>query len=275
MEREEFLNQYKRKVVPVVPIEEDRRFNEKMGINQERYSAPKGTMSKAKARRRVVRTRIASLILSAAIGAGGLTAVGHRLVGDKDKQIQSTEMSAMKLGMGEETLSQLEKYNEYFENLDKNTLFSEEEVFKIIQEIENLNYDVIKEKMGYLLNEDKSDIELYYRFEKADGTTYTAITVNKDDPTKRKIFSNDRILALPDKNTIPKDIENGIKQIEEYDNIRNDLISDKISKVNSVRKLKKLYKNIENIASGELLRDEKGNITFVKFDTSKQRGEER
>ena len=275
MEREEFLNQYKRKFVPVVPIEEDRIFNEKMGINQERYSAPKGTMSKAKARRRVVRTRIASLILSAAIGAGGLTAVGHRLVGDKDKQIQSTEMSAMKLGMGEETLSQLEKYNEYFENLDKNTLFSEEEVFKIIQEIENLNYDVIKEKMGYLLNEDKSDIELYYRFEKADGTTYTAITVNKDDPTKRKIFSNDRILALPDKNTIPKDIENGIKQIEEYDNIRNDLISDKISKVNSVRKLKKLYKNIENIASGELLRDEKGNITFVKFDTSKQRGEER
>ena len=274
-EREEFTNQYKRKVVP---IEEGRRkLNEKKGIKQERYTAPKGTMNKAKARRkrRVVRTRIASLILASAIGVGGLTAVGHHLlIENKDQQIQLTEMSSRNLHLNEETMNQLEKYAEYFENYDKNDPLSDEDILKMVQDIENLNFDVIKEKMGNLLNEDKSNIKLYYKFEKADGKTYAAVTINDDDCINRQVFSNDRKLIFPNKNTIPREIENGIIQIEEYENIRNDLANDRISKVNSVKQLKKLYKNIENIASGELIKDEKGNITLVEYDKTKENGKQ-
>ncbi len=278
-EREEFINQYRRKVVPIE--EGRRRLNEKKGINQERYTAPKGTMNKAKARRkrRVVRTRIASLILASAIGVGGLTAVGHHLAENKDKSIQSTEMSSRELNLSEETMNQLKKYAEYFENYDKNDPLSDEDILKMVQDIENLNFDVIKEKMGNLLNKDKSNIKLYYKFEKADGKTYAAVTVNEDDCINRQVFSNDRKLIFPNKNTIPREIENGIIQIEEYSNIRNDLANDRISKSNSVKQLKKLYKNIENIASGELIKDEKGNIALIEYDKTKenekQQGEER
>ena len=199
MDREEFVKQYRREVKPIDPnsfdtkAKQDRARARNKAIERERYSAKKGTMARAKKRKRKIRNSIVTLILASAVGIGGLTVVGH-LRGEKESpnitQIaMENAIGADDLGISEDTMEKFEKYDEFFSNFDKNDTLTDEMVLAMSNEIEGMNYAVVKEKMANLLNEDVENIKLHYSFEKNDGKFLTTITVNEDNITKEQIFT--------------------------------------------------------------------------------------
>ena len=283
MDREEFVKQYRREVKPIDPnsfdtkAKQDRARARNKAIERERYSAKKGTMARAKKRKRKIKNRIAALILASAVGIGGLTVVGH-LRGEKESpnitQIaMENAVGADDLGISEETMEKFEKYDEFFSNFDKNDILTDEMVLAMSNEIEGMNFSVVKEKMANLLNEDVNNITLHYSFEKNDGKFLTAIAVNEGKVGKEKIFTGNKNLIMPDSNTIPKSVEDVITQLNDFENLNSDLKEDKITKVNAVKKLQKLYKNIADIASSEFIKDEKGNITLVHYEKVKEQAQ--
>ena len=283
MDREEFVKQYRREVKPIDPnsfdtkAKQDRARARNKAIERERYSAKKGTMARAKKRKRKIRNSIVTLILASAVGIGGLTVVGH-LRGEKESpnitQIaMENAIGADDLGISEDTMEKFKKYDEFFSNFDKNDTLTDEKVLAMSNEIEGMNYAVEKEKMANLLNEDVENIKLHYSFEKNDGKFLTTITVNEDNITKEQIFTANKNLIMPDSNTIPKSVENVITQLNDFENLNSDLKEDKITKVNAVKKLQKLYKNIADIASSEFIKDERGNITLVHYEKVKEQAQ--
>lgn len=283
MDREEFVKQYRREVKPIDPnsldtkAKQERARARNKAIERERYSAKKGTMARAKKRKRKIRNSIATLILASAVGIGGLTVVGH-LRGEKESpnitQIaMENGIGADALGISEDTMEKFEKYDEFFSNFDKNDTLTDEMVLAMSDEIEEMNYAVVKEKMANLLNEDVENIKLHYSFEKNDGKFLTAIAVNEGNASKEQIFTGNKNLIMPDSNTIPKSVEDVITQLNDFENLNSDLKEDKITKVNAVKKLKKLYENIADIASSEFIKDEKGNITLVHYEKAKEQAQ--
>lgn len=283
MDREEFVKQYRREVKPIDPnsfdtkAKQDRARARNKAIERERYSAKKGTMARAKKRKSKIRNSIVTLILASAVGIGGLTVVGH-LRGEKESpnitQIaMENAIGADDLGISEDTMEKFKKYDEFFSNFDKNDTLTDEKVLAMSNEIEGMNYAVVKEKMANLLNEDVENIKLHYSFEKNDGKFLTTITVNEDNITKEQIFTANKNLIMPDSNTIPKSVENVITQLNDFENLNSDLKEDKITKVNAVKKLQKLYKNIADIASSEFIKDERGNITLVHYEKVKEQAQ--
>ena len=283
MDREEFVKQYRREVKPIDPnsfdtkARQDRARARNKAIERERYSAKKGTMARAKKRKRKIRNSIVTLILASAVGIGGLTVVGH-LRGEKDSpnitQIaMENAIGADDLGISEDTMEKFKKYDEFFSNFDKNDTLTDEKVLAMSNEIEGMNYAVVKEKMANLLNEDVENIKLHYSFEKNDGKFLTTITVNEDNITKEQIFTANKNLIMPESNTIPTSVENVITQLNDFENLNSDLKEDKITKVNAVKKLQKSYKNIADIASSEFIKDEKGNITLVHYEKVKEQAQ--
>lgn len=283
MDREEFVKQYRREVKPIDPnsfdtkAKQDRARARNKAIERERYSAKKGTMARAKKRKRKIRNSIVTLILASAVGIGGLTVVGH-LRGEKESpnitQIaMENAIGADDLGISEDTMEKFKKYDEFFSNFDKNDTLTDEMVLAMSKEIEGMNYAVVKEKMANLLNEDVENIKLHYSFEKSDGKFLTTITVNEDNITKEQIFTGNKNLIMPESNTIPKPVENVITQLNDFENLNSDLKEDKITKVNAVKKLQKLYKNIADIASSEFIKDERGNITLVHYEKVKEQAQ--
>lgn len=283
MDREEFVKQYRREVKPIDPnsfdtkAKQDRARARNKAIERERYSAKKGTMARAKKRKRKIRNSIVTLILASAVGIGGLTVVGH-LRGEKESpnitQIaMENAIGADDLGISEDTMEKFKKYDEFFSNFDKNDTLTDEKVLDMSNEIEGMNYAVVKEKMANLLNEDVENIKLHYSFEKNDGKFLTTITVNEDNITKEQIFTANKNLIMPESNTIPKSVEDVITQLNDFENLNSDLKEDKITKVNAVKKLQKLYKNIADIASSEFIKDERGNITLVHYEKVKEQAQ--
>ena len=63
-------------------------------------------------------------------------------------------------------MEKFKKYDEFFSNFDKNDTLTDEKVLAMSNEIEGMNYAVVKEKMANLLNEDVENIKLHYSFEK-------------------------------------------------------------------------------------------------------------
>ena len=283
MDREEFVKQYRREVKPIDPnsfdtkAKQDRARARNKAIERERYSAKKGTMARAKKRKRKIRNSIVTLILASAVGIGGLTVVGH-LRGEKESpnitQIaMENAIGADDLGISEDTMEKFKKYDEFFSNFDKNDTLTDEKVLDMSNEIEGMNYAVVKEKMANLLNEDVENIKLHYSFEKSDGKFLTTITVNEDNITKEQIFTANKNLIMPESNTIPKSVEDVITQLNDFENLNSDLKEDKITKVNAEKKLQKLYKNIADIASSEFIKDERGNITLVHYEKVKEQAQ--
>ena len=257
MDREEFVKQYRREVKPIDPnsfdtkAKQDRARARNKAIERERYSAKKGTMARAKKRKRKIRNSIVTLILASAVGIGGLTVVGH-LRGEKESpnitQIaMENAIGADDLGISEDTMEKFKKYDEFFSNFDKNDTLTDEKVLAMSNEIEGMNYAVVKEKMSNLLNE--------------------------DNITREQIFTGNKNLIMPESNTIPKSVEDVITQLNDFENLNSDLKEDKITKVNAVKKLQKLYKNIADIASSEFIKDERGNITLVHYEKVKEQAQ--
>lgn len=219
--------------------------------------------------------KVATLILAAGIGVGALNAIG---VFDKDTQTTITQMQEMgidanTLGLQKDTTELMEKYDEYFENFDgKTAVLTEQEVIDIAQEIESLNFNVIKDKMADLRGVERADVKLRYSFERGDGTYSSAVIINEGEYGKEERYNNDDyIFGIGKKNTIPSEISNLIVQIGEYEDIIDDVETDKITKVNAVKELKKLYEKISQVATKEFTMDKDGNVILQDYEKQEEK----
>lgn len=248
------------------------------------YKAPSGSARRAKERakrRKLARLKVGALILAATIGIGSLTVLGNIRDSHSNDTIQTItqlEDSGMNLdniGLEEDTLELLQKYDEYFEDFDPDSIYglTDNEVIEMAREIETLNFNVIKDKFVNEKREagdddiTRSDVKLGLSFDSADGSTHTSVRIKEDSYSEREIYSNNNgiIFGIGKENSIPKEISDLIVQTEEYDDIVSDLKSDTITKKNALKKLQKLYKNISSLAVHDLSIDEKGNISLVDY----------
>lgn len=255
------------------------------------YLAPKGTAHKANTDKKKKKrsTRATAILLSLMIGIGGATAIAHTM-DTKDVpsiiQIQELGINPQNMGLSQETIEALKKYDEYFENFDSKSKYSltDEKVISMIDEIEGLHFSVVKEKMADLRGVTAKDVKMYYRFEKGDGTYISSVVINEDKYSEKETYS-DSPTALPfgigRTNHLPKSITEVITQLEDLKTLKSELKTDNISKVNAIKQLKKLYENMEKLATGQLIIDEKGNISVIEFaelkeqTQSKEKDEER
>ncbi len=237
-----------------------------------KLTAPRGTAEKAKSKRKVVALRLASVILAASLGAGGVT-LGTKHIIDKIKdsnkmpitEMQGNGVTAENLGLTDETMKQLEQYEQYFSNLGKLDIgeLNGEKLNQMLADVEKLHFDVIKEKMAALTGKKKEDIKMYYRAQEGDGKYYTSIEADDD----RYGSEPNGILGLGKKNSIPSELSDTILQLMDIEELSQKINNGEISNKNAVNKIKKLHKGLAHIASEQFIMDDRGNIGIVDYGT--------
>ena len=247
---------------------------------KERYTAEKGTAKKAMSskRKRRIALRVGALILASGIGIRGIgTAIesGISYVGSlKDggekqsiTQMQEKGVDLSKLGLERDTIEEMEIYDGYFANTDFSDLnVTESDVLSILRGIEEINKNVLKDKMAKLEKTDRNNIDLETTFD--DGKYYGQLIV-KESLGSRYIYSgaNELPLGIAEKNGLSDEISDSIVQaMQEYTNLASDVREDRISKLNAVKKLKAMYENVTKLATKQFVKDEKGNIEAIEYD---------
>ena len=238
----------------------------------ERYTAKKGTARRAQERRKKqkMKLRIASLILAAGIGLGGISVLGsfNKEPEPTITQLQEMGVSEEELGLEQDTLATMEKYDEYFENFDpKSANLTDNDVIAMIEEIRLLNFNVIKDKVADLRGVERKDVKLHYSFDKSDGNYFASVGINEDSYLDRESYNNDYgiLFGLGKDDTIPKEVADLIVQTGGYSWIAEDLKSDHITKANAIKELEKLYRKISNVAVKDFTMDDKGNIELADY----------
>ena len=238
----------------------------------ERYTAKKGTARRAQERRKKqkMKLRIASLILAAGIGLGGISVLGsfNKEPEPTITQLQEMGVSEEELGLEQDTLATMEKYDEYFENFDpKSANLTDDDVIAMIEEIRLLNFNVVKDKVADLRGVERKDVKLRYSFDKNDGNYFAAVNINEDSYLDKESYNNDYgiLFGLGKDDTIPKEVADLIVQTGGYDWIVEDLKSDHITKANAIKELEKLYRKISNVAVKDFTMDDKGNIELIDY----------
>ena len=234
----------------------------------QKYTAQKGTANRAKARRKnkKLNLKLASLLLAASIGIGGLTIAGRH--GEQElnvTEIQRMGISADELGINADTLSMMEKYDEYFENFDpKSANLSENEVISMIEDIRALNSNVVREKMADLRGVSRENVTLSHFFDRGSEKYYTAVLI---DGERERYDNNYGVMGLGNENTIPAELSNLVQQIDSYETLIDDVHTDSITKANAVKKLEKLYDEVSKVATKNFTMDAKGNVELKDYDT--------
>ena len=237
----------------------------------QKYTAQKGTAHKAKARRKnkKLNLKLASLLLAASIGIGGLTIAGRH--GEQElnvTEIQKMGVTADELGINADTISMMEKYDEYFENFDpKSTNLTESEVINMIEDIRTLNTNVVREKMADLRGVNRENVTLSHFFDKGSEKYYTAVLI---DGEKERYDNNYGIMGIGNEHTIPEELSYLVQQIDSYETLIDDVHTDSITKANAVKKLEKLYNEVSKVATKDFTMDSKGNVELKDYDNTKQ-----
>lgn len=234
----------------------------------QKYTAQKGTAHRAKSRRKnkKLNLKLASLLLAASIGIGGLTIVGRH--GEQElnvTEIQEMGVTADELGINSYTISMMEKYDEYFENFDpKSANLTENEVISMIEDIRTLNTNVVREKMADLRGVSRESVTLSHFFDRGSEKYYTAVLI---DGERERYDNNYGVMGLGNENTIPEELSYLVQQIDSYETLINDVHTDNITKANAVKKLEKLYDEVSKVATKNFTMDAKGNVELKDYDT--------
>lgn len=234
----------------------------------QKYTAQKGTAHRAKSRRKnkKLNLKLASLLLAASIGIGGLTIAGRH--GEQElnvTEIQKMGVTADELGINSDTISMMEKYDEYFENFDpKSANLTENEVISMIEEIRTLNTNVVREKMADLRGVSRESVTLSHFFDRGSEKYYTAVLI---DGERERYDNNYGVMGLGNENTIPAELSNLVQQIDSYETLIDDVHTDSITKANAVKKLEKLYNEVSKVATKDFAIDAKGNVELKDYDT--------
>lgn len=261
---------------------EQYRQSEEKKLESKRYKAKKGSAYAAENKSRKnpkIDLKLVALLLAASIG---VSAIG--ILGSPDKHYES-DITSLKekgidinhIGLGQDTIQLMRKYDEYFTNFDEKKALglTDNDVIAMLNDIKQLNYDALKDKIAALRGVSREDVKLHYRFEKGDGVDYTSVSINEDQYGKEENYSdaNSFILGLGKKNCLPKEISDLILQLQNYDDIEGSLKADKITKIKAIKKLRKLYEKITEIATKEFIMDEKGNIYTVEYENKEMTNE--
>lgn len=273
MDRKEFAEKYKQEVVPI-NIQKQRQPRNMQ--NQIMYTAPIGTAHRAKQSKRKINLKLAALIMAAAIGVGGM-ALANNSKSDELTPVTITQMQERGLelgntGLSEETAELLEQYNEYFEKFNsKNTHnLTDNFVINMIDDIEDLHFSVVKEKMGNLLGEDAKNITMYYGTDRGDGAKYATVIIN-ENRYNQKIYNNISGVILG-KEQIPDEVADVIRQLGKLSPIEKKLKADEITKVEAIEDLEKIYRKLELIATGTFKLNKKGEV-IIKYPVIKEKAE--
>lgn len=232
---------------------------------QKKYTTKKGTADalkkKTNGKLKKIRLKLASLILAAGIGMTGISYVVSQ---DKSPELTITQLQDMgidesKIGLNEETIEKMIKYDEYFSEFDEKKLnITDNDVIVIAEDIDKLIFDVIKEKVAKTTNVTTDDIKLQKNCTD-DEAPYQIIRIDRGDYIevfKSKMFSE---------KTMPNEVENLITEIYESKDIIQDIKKDKISKVNAIKKLEKIYKKISEVATNRLYIDKDGDLALESY----------
>ena len=234
----------------------------------QKYTAQKGTAHRAKSRRKnkKLNLKLASLLLAASIGIGGLTIAGRH--GEQElnvTEIQKMGVTADELGINSDTISMMKKYDEYFENFNpKSANLTENEVISMIEEIRTLNTNVVREKMADLRGVSRESVTLSHFFDRGSEKYYTAVLI---DGERERYDNNYGVMGLGNENTIPEELSYLVQQIDSYETLINDVHTDNITKANAVKKLEKLYDEVSKVATKNFTMDAKGNVELKDYDT--------
>lgn len=252
-------------------VSQESRNNEKSGSSRptRRYTSKKSVRNM----KRNIKLGVAAAILAAGVGIAGISFAGytHGKVDSTITQMQENGIDLSNLGLANDTIQTLEKYDEFFENFDKDsTNLSEDDVIRMIGEVEDLNFNVIKDKIADKNDVERKDVTLHYSFEQGDGQYHTSISI-KEGKYDEKKFTNTNALpfGIGKENFIPQELSDLIVQTGNYDELIQDVKDDNISKVNAIKKLNTMYENISDVATSELTIDEKGNISLENYDGEK------
>lgn len=274
MNREEFTKRYQYKPEPV----DIRRYQGKYEKRTEmiKFTAPKGTAHRASKKKRKINVRFAALLMAAAVGLGGITVANTSKqveeIPNTITQMQEEGINPESRGLSPETIELFEKYDAYFENFDskKQNTLTDNDIINMIDEIKGMHFSTVKEKVGALIGEDAKNMTMYYGTD-SDGNRWVNIIANEDS-YKRVSYSseNNFIFGIGNKNHIPSKLAEVIRQLSSLDNLEKRLLEDKISKINAIKELQKLYEELEDIATGEFIQDEKGNISIIHYEAKQQ-----
>lgn len=232
----------------------------------QKYTAQKGTAHKAKARRKnkKLNLKLASLLLAASIGIGGLTIAGRP--GEQElnvTEIQKMGVTADELGLNSDTLEIMQKYDEYFEKFNpKSANLTEDEVIKMIEDVRNLNSNVVREKMADLRGVNRDSVILTHFFDRGSEKYYTAVLI---DGKRERYDNNYGIMGIGNEHTIPEELSYLVQQINSYEILIDDVHTDRITKANAVKKLEKLYNEVSKVATKDFTMDAKGNVKLKDY----------
>lgn len=253
-----------------------------IGYNESRkkYITQRGTVERMSSKKKKrVKLRVAALILAAGIGikgVGELAEAGIAYVGSiksPDKTVTDLREEGMdltKLGLSQETIQQMEVYDRYFESIDLDNLnVTDDQLLAILRGVEAVNENIIKEKIAKLKGVNKFDMSLDVLFD--EGKYYGKVDIENDAIYTGNASS---FLGLGKKNSLSKEISDAIVDYSQ-NTIAEDLISDDISKVNGVKKIRKLYENATKLAIKQFTIDKQGNIDAVEYEEKSQAKEEK
>lgn len=282
MGREEFAKKYEyRPEKPVDITKYQGKHVERNNIQRRtrRYIAPKGTAHSARANRKrgKFKARVAALILAATVGLGGITLANN----SKDVRQEAVTITSMQedginlanRGLSEETIALYEKYDEYFGNFNPkgtNNL-TDNDILNMISEIRDLHFLTVKERMGATIGENKEDLTMYYGADKSDGEEWASVIANEDSYNREVYSSRGNLFGIGNKNHIPDELADAIWQLDSLDSLKTRLLDDKITKLNAVKELMKIYRELEEVAMSDFIIDEKGNISIIQYEPNIER----
>ena len=207
---------------------------------------------------------------------------------DSENNITITEVlndgnDTNNLGLSSTTISTMKKYDKIFENFENGNYtysdISEKIIKEMGNEIEELYFSVIKEKMSSVTGIDKDDFKLRPRDPSIDSPT--CINAYEDDTFNKKTWNERNIFDIFDNtNIIPDKLANAIEKIEEIkklnSNLEEDIANGTISSYEKYfKKLQKYYNYIEKIATCEIVIDENENITLIQYEKEQSQDNQR
>lgn len=248
----------------------------KEGRTQPQYTAPKGTSHRAKQnadkKPRKINLKLAALILAAGTGIG-IAVVG---LPNNKPEITVTQLQerGIDTGLEEDTLGKMVKYDGYFADFDKDNAgeLTDNDVIAMIDDISQLNEDAIADKIADLMGVTSDAVEFQIGHNDDVGPC-PRVSVNTGKETQSYEDNQGILLGIGKENSIPKKVSDLILQTREYEELKKEVLNDKITKVNAIQRLKELYGKISKVAASEFSIDGDGNITVSEYDKPIQHNE--
>ncbi len=232
---------------------EGKRQGKRQGKEQERYREKSKTIALQKRKAKQRRKRISAIVAAGLVAFGSYGAKQYY-----DNNMKSVTLEeALKAGKTPEDFGLddyiVEELSEVKTALQDKDNLSREDIFKLGEEIENLELSVIKSKIGNELD-DYQEIKVRPR----DTNCISTITVIKEDG--KEVFSETDCLF----GDYGSDIGGFIEGINEVQNTNSKYENKQIDRDEALDIYDKSVKKTERFASAEITITDKGKIKFEK-----------